>query len=111
MESLQKSLAKSGLVRSRDGQILGGVCSGLAKKFGTDPWAMRLLVFILLVVIPGSPLLLYPIAWVLMPDEEQATRVLGSNPVSYPKPEAQYPQQSQYPQQTQSDKPTEYPQY
>ena len=101
MESLQRSLAGSGLIRSRDGQILGGVCSGLAKKFGTDPWAMRLLVFILLVVIPGSPLLLYPIAWVLMPDEQQAAKVLGRDQVSFPKQETQHPQQPDYPQQTQ----------
>lgn len=105
METLHRSLAQSGLVRTRENQLIGGVCSGLAKRFGADPWAMRALVFIAMVIVPGSPLILYPVAWVLMPDEEQAATALGrlSRPAeSYQTPDVhQAPQQAQYPQKAQ----------
>lgn len=34
------------------------------------PWTARLLFVLLLMVIPGSQLLVYPILWILMPTEE-----------------------------------------
>ncbi|HET6812798.1 MAG TPA: PspC domain-containing protein, partial [Actinomycetota bacterium] len=34
---------RQGLVRPRQGRILGGVCAGLARRFGIGPWAMRIL--------------------------------------------------------------------
>lgn len=40
---------------------------------------MRALVFALMVVLPGSPLVLYPIAWVLMP-EDTYLAVHGTDP-------------------------------
>lgn len=69
MNSIHSSLYRAGLVRSSQHRVLGGVCGGLAEKTNVEPNAMRLLVFVLMVIIPGSPLLLYPIAWVLMPDD------------------------------------------
>jgi phage shock protein PspC (stress-responsive transcriptional regulator) len=62
-------MAQAGLVRSREGRILGGVCAGLGRRFDIDPWTARLLVVLLMVMLPGSPLLLYPILWILMPEE------------------------------------------
>jgi phage shock protein PspC (stress-responsive transcriptional regulator) len=58
-----------GLVRPRQGRILGGVCAGLARRFGIAPWAMRILFIITLIVIPGSQIIVYPILWILMPSE------------------------------------------
>jgi phage shock protein C len=60
---------RQGLVRPRQGRILGGVCAGLARRFGISPWAMRILFVITLIVIPGSQIIVYPILWILMPSE------------------------------------------
>lgn len=69
MNGIHSALAREGYTRSSTDRVLGGVCGGLAAKFGTNAWAMRALVFALMVVLPGSPLLLYPIAWILMPED------------------------------------------
>ena len=60
---------RQGLIRPRQGRILGGVCAGLARRFGIAPWAMRILFVITLIVIPGSQIIVYPIMWILMPSE------------------------------------------
>lgn len=80
METIHRSFASSRLIRNTDDRILGGVCSGLAARFGIDAWALRLLVLISLVVIPGSQILLYPLAWIVMPDEARAGAVLHQLP-------------------------------
>ena len=63
------AFARQGLVRPRQGRILGGVCAGLARRFGIGPWVMRILFVITLIVIPGSQIIVYPILWILMPSE------------------------------------------
>ena len=67
MNSVHDSLRRQGLSRPTEGRILGGVCAGLGRRFGFDPWPARLLFVLILMVIPGSQLLLYPILWILMP--------------------------------------------
>ncbi|HEU4540432.1 MAG TPA: PspC domain-containing protein [Jiangellaceae bacterium] len=70
MNDIRDSFRRQGLVRPRDDRILGGVCAGLGQRFGLEPWPARILFLLLLLVIPGSQLLIYPILWILMPDEE-----------------------------------------
>ena len=70
MNDVRASFANQGLVRPREGRILGGVCAGLGRRFGLSPWISRLLFVLLLMVIPGSQFLIYPVLWVVMPDEE-----------------------------------------
>ncbi|WP_255491742.1 MULTISPECIES: PspC domain-containing protein [unclassified Actinotalea] len=65
--NIHESMYRAGLSRPSEGRVLGGVCAGIARRVGLDPWGTRLLVFVLMVVLPGSPLILYPIAWALMP--------------------------------------------
>jgi phage shock protein C len=60
---------KQGLVRPRHGRVLAGVCAGLGRRFGLSPWVARILFVLLLMIIPGSQLIVYPILWVLMPSE------------------------------------------
>ncbi len=72
MNDIHQSFAQQGLVRPRDGRVLGGVCAGLGRRFGIAPWTARLLFVLLLLVIPGSQILVYPILWILMPSEEVA---------------------------------------
>ena len=69
MSDIHESFRREGLVRPRDGRILGGVCAGLGRRFGLEPWAARLLFVLVLLVIPGSQLLIYPVLWILMPNE------------------------------------------
>ena len=61
--------ADQGLVRVRNGRLLAGVVTGLGRRFGIDPWPARLLFVLLLAVIPGSQILIYPVLWILMPTE------------------------------------------
>ena len=70
METVHGSMRREGLVRPRDGRVLGGVIAGLGRRFGIDPWPARLLFVLILLVIPGSQILIYPILWILMPSEE-----------------------------------------
>lgn len=70
MTDIRSTLAQQGLVRPRDGRVLAGVCAGVGRRFGLTPWVSRLLFVLLLMVVPGSQLLIYPVLWILMPDEE-----------------------------------------
>ena len=70
MTDIHASFAQQGLIRPRYGRVFGGVCAGLGRRFGLDPWPARLLFVLILMVIPGSQILIYPILWVLMPGEE-----------------------------------------
>jgi phage shock protein PspC (stress-responsive transcriptional regulator) len=69
METVHDSFRHQGLVRPRDGRVLAGVVAGLGRRFGIDPWPARLLFVLLLLAIPGSQILVYPILWILMPTE------------------------------------------
>jgi phage shock protein C len=69
MNDLRETFRRQGLVRPRDGQVIAGVCAGLGRRFGLDPWPARLLFVLLLLVLPGSQLLIYPVLWILMPRE------------------------------------------
>jgi phage shock protein C len=72
MNDIQQSLARHGLVRPRDERVVAGVCAGLGRRFGIAPWTARLLFLVLLMVIPGSQILVYPLLWILMPSEGTA---------------------------------------
>ena len=69
MNDIRATFARQGLVRSSDDGILGGVCAGIGRRFGLTPWTARLL-FLLLLIVPGSQLLIYPVLWILMPAED-----------------------------------------
>jgi phage shock protein C len=83
MNDIRHSFARYGLVRSRDERVLGGVCAGLGRRLGLAPWTARLLFVLLLLVIPGSQLLIYPILWILMPSADSVTDV---HPTTAPTP-------------------------
>ena len=72
MNEIHNTFRNQGLVRPREGRVLGGVVAGLGRRFGIDPWPARLLFVLILMVIPGSQILIYPILWILMPSEETA---------------------------------------
>src|SRR6185369_11114718 len=66
MDSVRNSFRQQGLVRPRQGRILGGVCAGLGRRFGISAGVARLLFVIILFVLPGSQILVYPVLWILM---------------------------------------------
>jgi phage shock protein PspC (stress-responsive transcriptional regulator) len=70
MNDVRQSFARRGLVRPREQRVMGGVCAGLGRRFGLEPWTARLVFVLLLLVVPGSQFLVYPILWILMPSEE-----------------------------------------
>ena len=80
MNDIHQSFAQQGLVRPRQGRVLGGVCAGLGRRFGIAPWTARLLFVLVLMIIPGSQILVYPILWILMPSEE----TVGAQPPQTP---------------------------
>lgn len=69
MESVHEAFRRNGLTRPRDGRVLAGVIAGLGRRLGIDPWPARLLFILVLMLIPGSQLLIYPILWILMPQD------------------------------------------
>jgi phage shock protein C len=71
METVHTAFQRQGLVRPREGRILGGVCAGLGRRFGIDPWPARLLFVLILMLIPGSQILIYPVLWILMPADAE----------------------------------------
>jgi phage shock protein PspC (stress-responsive transcriptional regulator) len=68
MDDVRASFARAGLVRSRS-RLLGGVCAGLGQRLGLEPVMSRVLFVLLLLTIPGSQLLVYPVLWFCMPLE------------------------------------------
>jgi phage shock protein PspC (stress-responsive transcriptional regulator) len=85
MNSIHDLFRAHGLVRARNGRVLGGVVAGLGERVGIDPWPARLLFLLALLVIPGSQILLYPILWILMPLERPSEfPVAASQPTGAP---------------------------
>jgi phage shock protein C len=70
VNDIRQSFAQQGLVRPREGRVLGGVCAGLGRRLGIAPWTARILFVLLLMVVPGSQILIYPILWIVMGSEE-----------------------------------------
>lgn len=70
MDDVRRTFARMGLYRSRDDRVVAGVCAGLGHRLGLDPWPARLLFVLLLLVVPGSQLLVYPVLWIVMPQAE-----------------------------------------
>ena len=67
LDDARAAAARRRLFRSRDQQVLGGVCAGLGLRLGLRPWTARVLFLLVLMCIPGSQLLVYPLLWLLLP--------------------------------------------
>ena len=59
------------LVRVQKDRKIAGVCAGFGAYFNLDPTLVRLL-WIVLVLAGGAGILLYLIAWIIMPLENGA---------------------------------------
>ena len=65
------------LLRLRDGRMAAGVCAGLAAYFGVDVNLVRL-GFGVLTVFYGLGLLVYLIAWAILPAEGEDNSIFES---------------------------------
>ena len=71
------------LRRSITNRTIGGVCGGIAEYFSLDPVLIRLL-FVVLVIFGGAGLIIYVLAWIVMPersltDSIQDAEITNSN--------------------------------
>lgn len=72
MDDIRSSFARQGLYRARDERVLAGVCAGIGRRLGLRPWPARWVFVLVLLLVPGSQLLVYPVLWLLMPEEDYA---------------------------------------
>jgi phage shock protein PspC (stress-responsive transcriptional regulator) len=59
------------LSRPRNDRWIAGVCSGLARRFGTSSFTMRML-FLVSCLLPGPQFLIYLALWIMVPNEERS---------------------------------------
>ncbi|MEZ0093390.1 PspC domain-containing protein [Streptacidiphilus sp. EB129] len=56
------------LSRPRHNRMIGGVCAGIAARFGVSAFTVRVL-FLLSCLLPGPQFLIYLALWLLLPQE------------------------------------------
>lgn len=64
------------LTLSATDRKIAGVCSGLARYFDTDATLVRL-VFVVLIMLGGSGVIVYLLAWMIMPAASSTGDMLG----------------------------------
>lgn len=57
------------LYRSKKERMLGGVCGGLGEHLDVDPTVIRLVWAVITLLSLGTGLLIYLVAWILIPEE------------------------------------------
>lgn len=65
-------MSEQRLVRPRSGRVIGGVCAGIAQRYGWDPTIVRIVTVLSMIFIPGSQILIYPLLWLIIPGDENA---------------------------------------
>lgn len=68
------------LRRPTDDRVIAGVCSGLGRALGIDAVIVRLL-FVVFTLAGGSGIVLYVLAWIVMPEDGAAPT--GDGPASH----------------------------
>jgi phage shock protein C len=58
------------LYRSKKDRMLGGVCAGLGEHLDVDPTVIRLVWAVVTVLSIGTGILVYLLAWIIIPEEE-----------------------------------------
>jgi phage shock protein PspC (stress-responsive transcriptional regulator) len=61
------------LYRSKKDRILGGVCAGLGEHLDVDPSVIRLVWAVVTVLSIGTGIIIYILAWIIIPEEGQDT--------------------------------------
>jgi phage shock protein C len=66
------------LYRSKKERMLGGVCAGLGEHLNVDPTVIRLFWAVITLLSIGTGLIVYLIAWIIIPEEDTIAPVLHS---------------------------------
>jgi len=72
---------KERLLRRSTDRVIGGVCSGLGRYLGVDPVLLRI-AFVLLALAGGGGIVLYIVAWILIPEEKPGEDIGSVPPTS-----------------------------
>jgi phage shock protein C len=72
---MNEANGKKRLIRTREGRLVAGVCSGIGEYAGIDPTVVRLIFVALSLVTAGVFVLVYLAAWIVIPDEGEATSI------------------------------------
>jgi phage shock protein PspC (stress-responsive transcriptional regulator) len=64
------------LYRDTENKWIGGVCSGLAAYLDWDPTVLRIIFLIVFVLGIGSPLFIYILLWIFMPEAKSVAQQL-----------------------------------
>lgn len=67
------------LRRSRTDRVIAGVAGGIAHYFAIDPILARL-AFVVLTIAGGSGILIYLIAWLIIPEEDEGAERQRAGP-------------------------------
>ena len=59
------------LSRPLNGRMIGGVCAGIGRHLDVDPTVIRLIWAVLTLLSLGTGIIVYLIAWVLIPGEPE----------------------------------------
>ncbi len=87
LDDMFTRLRGSGFYRDTDSRWFGGVCSGLAQRFGVDPVLIRAAA-VVLVFLGGLGITVYVVLWLLLPDRrgevlaERAVRQGDAGPIA-----------------------------
>ena len=57
------------LLRSENNRIIGGVCGGIGEYLGVDPTIVRLIWVLFAFISMGAGILVYIIAWIIIPEK------------------------------------------
>lgn len=57
------------LRRPRNGRMIAGVCSGIARFFGLDPTLVRLIYALLTVFTAFAGVIIYLLMWIIVPED------------------------------------------
>ncbi len=67
------------LYRSKRDRMLGGVCAGLGEHFDVDPAVIRLVWAVVTIFSIGTGVLVYLLAWIIIPEEGTAGAATSSS--------------------------------
>jgi len=71
--------------RSRKDKVIGGVCGGLGKYLDIDPTILRI-IFLASIFLGGAGLIIYIIAWIIVPEEPLKTQAEAQTPAENHEP-------------------------
>jgi len=74
--AVDSDVPQTRLRRSTEDRMIAGVCGGLGRYFNTDPVWFRL-AFVVVTLAGGAGILIYLVAWLVIPEAGQGESVAG----------------------------------